>query len=561
MGEETVAASNEVVPVRLFMSYRRADDRHFIGRLHDRLCEAFGDEMVFRDIDSIPAGTNFRNVILRTLNEVDAVVAVIGSNWARQSEADQPASTDYVFMELAEALKHGKPVIPVLVEATLMPSADVLPADLRDLTDIEAISVYGDPAFRRDSARLIEAIGAVVADDRARIAREQQQADEKARRLEAERSQRERVADELRAEERAARARLAELEDAAARRQIELERARVAAIAEQLRRAESLGEAPAAPPGVAEVLVTPEPSRMPALPVEQPRVVVPPEVRAVPSTSSAVGTAVPWFEVLIIVALILGALALVVDRSVLISGSRHHFNELSGRPLVDAMAWILALAAGVPLVLGNRPVEQRLVLAGVTVSLFLALWQSADAVRYGTTGYSEGSWYLAKFFQIACLIGAYAIVRRRSVESVPGPPRHRVPLVVIAIACGALSIAATYDQWSHTPALIDGGYVVSRSPFVVWLLFLALAPIGVTVALAARSSYASKVTLATIATLAAAGYLSEANSVDDVFHLNGSRWMWAAASYLLLAAVSWWAVAAARRAHVVTDVEGTYRTG
>lgn len=70
------------------MSYRRADDRHFIGRLHDRLCEAFGDEMVFRDIDSIPAGTNFRNVILRTLNEVDAVVAVIGPSWARPSDGD-----------------------------------------------------------------------------------------------------------------------------------------------------------------------------------------------------------------------------------------------------------------------------------------------------------------------------------------------------------------------------------------------------------------------------------------------------------------------------------------
>ena len=51
------------------MSYRRADDHHFIGRLHDRLCGAFGDDMVFRDIDSIPAGTNFRNVILRTLSE------------------------------------------------------------------------------------------------------------------------------------------------------------------------------------------------------------------------------------------------------------------------------------------------------------------------------------------------------------------------------------------------------------------------------------------------------------------------------------------------------------
>ena len=75
------------------MSYRRADDHHFIGRLHDRLCGAFGDDMVFRDIDSIPAGTNFRSVILRTLNEVDAVVAVIGPRWARQAQATRVPTT------------------------------------------------------------------------------------------------------------------------------------------------------------------------------------------------------------------------------------------------------------------------------------------------------------------------------------------------------------------------------------------------------------------------------------------------------------------------------------
>ena len=81
-------------PVRVFMSYRRADDRHFIGRLHDRLCVAFGEEKVFRDIDSIPPGTNFRQVILRTLDEVDAVVAVIGPNGpARPAPTLRPVRT------------------------------------------------------------------------------------------------------------------------------------------------------------------------------------------------------------------------------------------------------------------------------------------------------------------------------------------------------------------------------------------------------------------------------------------------------------------------------------
>ncbi|MEP7113008.1 MAG: TIR domain-containing protein [Ilumatobacteraceae bacterium] len=94
MDEEDLDAATDVGSVRVFMSYRRADDRHSIGRLHDRLCDAFGEDKVFRDIDSIPAGTNFRQVILRTLNEVDVVVAVIGPNWAHPSAGHDAADTD-----------------------------------------------------------------------------------------------------------------------------------------------------------------------------------------------------------------------------------------------------------------------------------------------------------------------------------------------------------------------------------------------------------------------------------------------------------------------------------
>ena len=187
MGPENLETAR-LRSVRIFMSYRRADDRHFIGRLHDRLCDAFGEEKVFRDIDSIPPGTNFRQVILRTLDEVDAVVAVIGPNWARPSGGDAAASTDYVFLELIEALKQGKPVVPVLIEDTLIPSIDELPSDLRALREINAISVHADPAFRRDSQRLVEAINAVVAEDQARIVREREAAEERARQVEAERS-------------------------------------------------------------------------------------------------------------------------------------------------------------------------------------------------------------------------------------------------------------------------------------------------------------------------------------------------------------------------------------
>ena len=92
------------------MSYRRTDDANFTGRFHDKLIGVFGDANVFRDIDSIPAGTRFEDVINARLADVDAVVALIGPTWA--GRIDSPS--DFVRMEIVHALASGTPVIPVL---------------------------------------------------------------------------------------------------------------------------------------------------------------------------------------------------------------------------------------------------------------------------------------------------------------------------------------------------------------------------------------------------------------------------------------------------------------
>ncbi len=544
--DEALGAPTSVGSIKLFMSYRRADDRHFIGRLHDRLCDAFGDEMVFRDIDSIPAGTNFRNVILRTLNEVDAVVAVIGPQWSRSSAGDHGAAdTDYVFLELAEALKQSKPMIPVLIEDTEMPAPETLPTELRALSDINAISVHGDPAFRRDSTRLIEAISAVVAEERSRVARQQSEAHERARRLEEERAERERVADQLRAEERAARARLAELEEAATRHQIEQERARLADIEARLRRAEPAVEVAAdsvtAPPPRVESTTQPAPI------VEQPRQV---ERAADPAPSPRVRPTkveVPWFQILIIAALILGVVGLSLDRTVDIDGSTFQFNEFISTRTVDVMVWILTLAIAVPLLLGQRPVEQRFVLLGVIASSFVyEFLQAAASVKYGIDGFDEGSWLLVKVLELGCLVGAYRIVRKRAGEPLSTPPRFRLAMVAIALTAGILVIAATHKEWSQTPIMIENGVVPDRTPFAVWVLIVALPPIAMALVLAVRGTRAAFVTLATLATLGALSYFAEAAG-QDALDVDGAWWRWSALSQLILAGLAWFATITSAR--------------
>lgn len=513
------------------MSYRRADDRHFIGRIHDRLCDAFGEDTVFRDIDSIAPGANFRSVILRTLDEVDVVVAIIGAHWVRE-RADEP---DFVFLELAEALRHGTPVVPVLLEGASMPTPETLPEPLRPLAEIQAITVNGDPSFRRDTTRLVGALREVVAADRRRAAEVAMVAEEAARRRAEEQAERQRVAAELRSEERATRARLAELEAAATRRQIELERARLEAIEARLRAAEAEGVAGAEPAAVVAAAtepVAPTDPPAPDEPGDAPTGAVaasPPGPRrdGRPSSVSA----------LIVLAFVLGAVALSVNR-----GGDSPFDELSSGRVVDVTVWVLTLAILVPLALGRRPELRRAVLVGVTISTICFEFLLASATfRFGTNGIHESTWFVAKVVESACLVAACLVVRPRVASGALDRARPsaevRNLLLVPALGCTAVVLAAMRDEWSRVSAYSGGGYVSGGAAAGVWVA-LAAAPCAALLVLVARRTQGAYVALATVAAMGAVDYLSEVFFVREFSYLEFGRWAAAAVAHAVLAVVT-----------------------
>jgi hypothetical protein len=53
---------------RITIFYRREDSFDITGRIYDLLAEHFGREAVFRDIDDIPPGADFRRHIDRVLD-------------------------------------------------------------------------------------------------------------------------------------------------------------------------------------------------------------------------------------------------------------------------------------------------------------------------------------------------------------------------------------------------------------------------------------------------------------------------------------------------------------
>lgn len=145
---------------KIFISYRRIDSADATGRIYDRLIAQFGRDQVFKDVDAMPAGADFREYLDKTIAQCEVFLAVIGKKWMRgASKGNSFLATpleDYVCIEIEWALNHGVPIIPVLVHGIKMPPANKLTTSIKDLAYRHASIVREDPDFHHDMDRLID---------------------------------------------------------------------------------------------------------------------------------------------------------------------------------------------------------------------------------------------------------------------------------------------------------------------------------------------------------------------------------------------------------------------
>jgi len=99
----------------IFLSYRRQDIPGYVGRLADHLEIAFG-EPVFRDVDSIGAGTDWKSVLNQAVSDAKLILAVIGERWQEVLADKAGSEVDYVRFELNLARLLDKPVIPIALQ-------------------------------------------------------------------------------------------------------------------------------------------------------------------------------------------------------------------------------------------------------------------------------------------------------------------------------------------------------------------------------------------------------------------------------------------------------------
>lgn len=154
----------------IFISYRRSDSITISGRIYDRMSMAFGETRVFKDVDNIPIGVDFRQVLTREVGRCDVLLLVIGPNWVDVRDEDGNRRledpNDFVRIEAETALQRPDILLmPVLVMGASMPKSEDLPQSLHDLSFINAAVVREDPDFNRDIQRLIARIAGAFGEE------------------------------------------------------------------------------------------------------------------------------------------------------------------------------------------------------------------------------------------------------------------------------------------------------------------------------------------------------------------------------------------------------------
>jgi len=143
----------------IFISYRRDDTVSAAGRLADALATRFGSEEIFRDIQAIEAGADFRDALRDALRTAQVVLVVIGRFWPGPRGESSPSRLhdpgDYVRMEIEEALAQDVQIVPVIVEGARMPAAEDLPESIRPLAYLHAHEL-SDTRWGYDFDRLVE---------------------------------------------------------------------------------------------------------------------------------------------------------------------------------------------------------------------------------------------------------------------------------------------------------------------------------------------------------------------------------------------------------------------
>ncbi|BDM70237.1 hypothetical protein HEK616_37240 [Streptomyces nigrescens] len=131
---------------RIFLSFRKPDSRWMRDRVYRALSDRLGAHEIFKSGQSIPPGADFAEILRRQAAECELMCVLIGPRWLDARDEDGvrllDRAHDWVRLEIATALRAGNRVVPVLLgDATMLPGASALPADIAELARLQFLRV------------------------------------------------------------------------------------------------------------------------------------------------------------------------------------------------------------------------------------------------------------------------------------------------------------------------------------------------------------------------------------------------------------------------------------
>jgi hypothetical protein len=126
---------------RIFLSFRKADERLIRDRLYQALEQRFGADQVFKSGVTIQPGSDYAPILRRQAAECQIMLVLIGKGWAGGDASGTrllDRQDDWVRTEIAISLRAGNTVVPILVgDGVLLPRADELPPDVAQLGKLQ----------------------------------------------------------------------------------------------------------------------------------------------------------------------------------------------------------------------------------------------------------------------------------------------------------------------------------------------------------------------------------------------------------------------------------------
>lgn len=159
--------------MRIFINYRRVDSSDIAQSIYDRLKKEWEADIIYRDVDSLPLGTDLKEIEAQIINS-DMLLVVIGPTWLdceKDGEKRLFALKDWVRNEIEIGLEIEINVIPVLVSGAKMPNDKELPETIRRLVNQNRAEL-SNLKFEDDMGRLIKKTREIPSSIPSRLTRE-----------------------------------------------------------------------------------------------------------------------------------------------------------------------------------------------------------------------------------------------------------------------------------------------------------------------------------------------------------------------------------------------------